>query len=483
MRSDIDNPLLVGIERVESYPFTTARELYEITPPPEIIEDFLPQGGIMGITSFPGVGKSWLTLEVVRAVSLGSPFLRRFRTTQGSCLFVGSDSSIFDYARQWARLARSDESEFLVRTADPGEDPEENRRREDALRETLGPDFHLGPFHAARFLLQSQFMFDSRDEIRRLISTARHFKWGPYSDQYDELDDFVGRERREGFDVIIFDTLSRLTRANQNDNSEMEEVFRNIRSIAELTGAAIIVLHHNSKRTEFNDGTDWRGAMSQIGALDSWVQLSPARNNKYLIGVEYKKFRGITPEDFAYTMDVNDAATASLTATDEHPAVPPSMRDKVSDLILMFLADNAGTRFSVKQVRDGLWDQCGDMFGGSRDKFVVAVRNRLEYHNQHPDPTKPRVMKSGGVSRGVTAFYWVEKKESTDGGVDAPAPAEEESAADGAGPVREHVDAVPAEAPRRARSGGDGGRSRPRRRNVRPAAGPRAPRTRAKKGQ
>jgi len=274
------HPILQGIESVRPYKLTTGHHLYTIDPPAMQIDDFLPVGGIMGITSQPGAGKSWLAMAIAQSVGSGELFLGRFKARRGGVLFVGSDSSLYDYARQWTRLTSHVELAAHI-------------------------------YEPVRFLIQSSFMFEDRDEVRKLIATHNSFEWGDFHVN-DE-----GAEKEKGFHVIVFDTVSKLTRANQNDNTDMEEVFRHIRWIAEATNAAVILIHHNSKRTEFNDGSDWRGASSQFGALDSWIQLNPSLKDKYKIAVEYKKFRGITPANFAYQMNVSDPKIASLCYTDE----------------------------------------------------------------------------------------------------------------------------------------------------------------------
>jgi RecA-family ATPase len=240
------HPLLVDIESVKPYPLVESKTLYEIRPPAMQIDQCLPVGGVMGITSQPGVGKTWLTMEIARAVSSGTPFLGKFESNRGGVLFVGSDSSLNDYAQQWSRLTR---------TTSEGSP---------------------GAFEPVRFLIQSSFIFEDRDEVRQLIRTHQQFEWGEVT--HEPGTNLPHRER--GFHVIVFDTVSRLTRARQNDNTEMEEVFRNIRAIAEITGAAVVLLHHNPKRSEFNDGEGWRGATSQEGALDSWIQLTPSRRSR-----------------------------------------------------------------------------------------------------------------------------------------------------------------------------------------------------------
>ncbi len=349
-----DHPMLLGIDGVEPYHLADSSALYSEQSPPMLIASFLPAGGVMGITSYPGVGKTWLTLEIIRAVGTGLKFLGRFDVQQGGCLFVGSDSSVYDYARQWTRLTRHHELAYA---------PDEHDKSHPL-------------FHATRFLLQSSFMFEDMDECRRLIATCRKFEWGEEELRNEGTAD-VEMARRRGIDVIVFDTLSRLTRANQNDNTEMEEVFRNIRWIAEATGAAIVLLHHNSKKSEFNDGADWRGAMSQIGALDSWVQLAAHRRDKNLVGVSFKKFRGITPEDFSYRMNVDDPSEASIGYSDEPVTTQQRLQsDPLAEALHEQVEATPG--LTAPELRKLLWPKFECMPGWTDEKqFRKAIDNRL----------------------------------------------------------------------------------------------------------
>ena len=376
------HPLLADIESVAPYSLTEAHSLYDVPAPVMQIKEFLPAGGIMGITSFPGVGKTWLALEVARSIASGTPFLGKFEARRGGVLFVGSDSSIFDYARQWTRLTKG-------QYADAAE-------REDI-------------FEGVRFLIQSSFLFEDLQSVRQLLATHQRFEFG-------EME--IGPEgepvRPRGFKVIIFDTLSRLTRANQNDNTQMEEVFRHVRWIAETTGAAIILLHHNSKHTEFNDGADWRGAMSQIGALDSWVQLSNGRHKKYTIGGEFKKFRGITPKNFAYQMSVDDPRIAALAYSTE----PVTREDKqergaLGEAIYTYISEHPDKnareicealtpRFEV-----GVADVDGTTVTYPPDKMKTAVNNSLATLHR-----KLRVMK--GKTGGRISYRVIEAQAQPD---------------------------------------------------------------------
>ena len=379
---------LIGMDSLDVYPLTSSDELYALPPPAFIIEDFLVESSISGITSYPGVGKTWLAFEMTRALATGGQFLGRFPAREGAVLFVGSDASIYDYARQWRRLTME---QFKTLQPDPDSPPD----YENPLKSNV------------KFLIQSDFLFENIDSVRRLIKTSRRFVWGPVHEVYDDETGETDMVRNHGFSLIVFDTLSKLTRANQNDNSEMEEVFRNIRFITEQTGASIVILHHNAKTSEFNDGEDWRGAMAQIGALDSWFQLTPTQAAKDVVQVKVKKFRGITPPAFFYKMnvnegDMNEEPDASLAVVEE----PKDERvsDGIAESVVELLHSpvSAGKWLTLKQIADALYPQYEDLFGNDRTRFETALRNRLKSESRRGRPT---VKVSGGGARGRKSLF------------------------------------------------------------------------------
>ncbi len=365
-----------------AYTLLGGGDLYRLPEPDMLIEDVLPAQSISGLTSYPGVGKTWLAFEMMRALVTGTRFLKRFDTKPGSALFVGRDASVFDYARQWRKLTYLD---YLERSQ--GE--EEN------------------PYDWTRFLVHAEFTFDNPDHVGSLIETIKNFEYGrPHV--FHQVNPETGEVEleettRQGFSVIIFDTLSKMTRANQNDNSQMEEVFRNIRRIGETTGAAILLLHHNAKRSEFNDGEDWRGAMAQIGALDNWFQLTPSKRDRDLIQFSVKKFRGITPPPFLLKRLVDEENAVLEYHSDEGLDIK-GFDDGIEESIVAWLrSDEArGHWFTTQQIARGLFPRMGDLFGGDEEKFRKAVSNRLSNAVKR---ARPSVAKSGGGGRGRLAKY------------------------------------------------------------------------------
>jgi len=72
----------------------------------------------------------------------------------------------------------------------------------------------------------------------------------------------------EGARLIIFDTLSRIHTAEENDNGAMAQVVAVLENIAKETGGSVLFLHHTSKAAAFNSQGDLqqaaRGASSLI---------------------------------------------------------------------------------------------------------------------------------------------------------------------------------------------------------------------------
>jgi hypothetical protein len=161
--------------------------------------------------------------------------------------------------------------------------------------------------------------------------------------------------------LIVFDTLTALTRCDQSDNTLMDMVFRNLRWLVEVTGAGIVLLHHNSYPNEHNDGERWRGALSQWAALDNWFHIKRTstkrkkvnedRAETHRILVKIKRFRGLTPDDFHYTLKV-DGKEADLYFDDK----PEPEKGVVDPLQGMVLTSLDVTEFrSAEAISDNLW--------------------------------------------------------------------------------------------------------------------------------
>lgn len=333
-----------------------------LKPPPRLVEDFLVKGSVTGLTAMPGVGKSWLAFEIMRAVATGGKVMGQFQAEQGGVLFVGSDASIHDYAYQWVRLTRDEY---------------------DAATAPL--DGAYNPYAGCRWLMQSSFTLENPHEVCKLIKTHEGFEAGEqvqteidsewdedaerWTPVYDMLSEYTG------FKLVVFDTFSRLFRGNQNDAAEVERAMGHMKLIAEATGAAVLVLHHNAKPTEFNDGTDARGSSAFVGALDAWLNLTAKKGDKHYLRGTWKKFRGITPPDFDYRQEVMDPIRASLKFLDTVEASVGG-GDSLTQSLLELLA-SVDEPLTETEIRTRLWPQFLDIWKDERS-FYNAIHNRTQ---------------------------------------------------------------------------------------------------------
>jgi hypothetical protein len=294
----------IQFEGVKSYPLMCYGELAALDPPRMLIQDLLVAESITGISGKPGCGKTWLIFEIMRAVAFSGmqgirPFLGHMAIVPHpsdkpyTVLFVGSDASIYDYAFQFRRLIHKDWEKHFDPT--PGVD-------DVLLNERM------------RFLVQSDFSFDNFEAVERIINTSQGYRYETGSDWDWAANEGEGEEvifHETGFDLIIFDTFASMNNLDRNDNTQMETVYRAVRSIADRTGAALILTNHSTKSDD-----DWIGAISQVGRLDSLLRINHVKGSRDLREVKFKKFRGITPPDFRFRLNVQDRKTASLDYVD-----------------------------------------------------------------------------------------------------------------------------------------------------------------------
>lgn len=336
------------------YKLRTVRDLFDIPPPPMLVDIVLPLHTLTGLTSAPGVGKTWLALELARAVATGTKFLGQFQSRMGNVLFVGQDASVHDYAQQLRKLAQVEFDTYEAEVADGAR--------------------HINPFDDhIHFLVQSGIVFESQECMRRLAGTI-------LTQRHSETITTEGHETSMGVDLIVFDTLSALTRCDQNDNTTMDMVFRNLRWLTEVTGAGLVLLHHNSYPSDHNNGERWRGAGSQWAALDNWFHINrvstkrkkddTGRTEAHRILVKVKRFRGLTPDDFHYTLTV-DGTTARLYFDDK----PNDTKVTMDPLRVSILGALDITDFrTVEFLTDYLWPVVE--LTGEMDRVTLAKRVR-----------------------------------------------------------------------------------------------------------
>lgn len=372
-----------SVEMSQPFTVTTSKMLYDAPPVEYLIERTLPTHTICGLTGIAGTGKTWLAMEMMRAVVTGTKFLGEFQARQCPAIYIGSDASLLDYARQWRRLTKEAYDSY----ANLGTE-------EDKLQVE-------NPFDSyAHFLIQSEFNLDDIGMIARLIRTSEQVERPSYLE--DVLTD-EGWEQVEQagkhYGLIIYDTLTKMTRTPENDNVGRDIVFDHLRLVAEATGATLMVLHHPPLTSEWRTGEEFRGAGSQIGDLDNHFHIVQNNKRPDVIQFKFKKFRGITPKPFLFKLDVfDDENEASLDFMEPVKDVTDWDAD-LERIMVETLKKRENQPTSIIEFATAvLMDpDIGPSFEGNAKKAKKRVANFLAIALIKPD--SPFVKISGGAGR------------------------------------------------------------------------------------
>lgn len=390
---------------MKDYVVETGRELYDVKAPPMLIDPFLPAGCLAGLSGEPGRGKSWFALEACRAVATGTPFLSRFAVqTQVPVLYIGSDSSRFDYGRCWRRLTKKQYDAIGGQLL--GEDPTDVRDEGEC-----GSIGDLNPLSdRVRFIIGSDFSLDDPARVDGMIK-AVDYEWGPYYHTEDEpgeinIDgeaDIVpgGWKRQHGAGLIIMDTFGSLTDKDLIDNSAMIGVYRQLRRFVERTKATVLLLNHNPHNRE-----SWLGAISQVGKLDFWLHLkkAPKQPDPDCIQIVFKKVRGIKPKvPILYRMHVSDPDEASLVCEATTPTTPsdaPAANDDSDRTLVLGLLEQGPRQMGefVAAKQEG-WD--GAPTKEAARKAMERVLTKLEDEKvveAQREPGKPTLYTLNGAA-------------------------------------------------------------------------------------
>lgn len=131
--------------------------------------------------------------------------------------------------------------------------------------------------------------------------------------------------RASGAGLIIIDNLRTVSGGIDENASQMSEVMFNLRWLAEITGAAVVVIHHERKGNGFSGraGDTLRGHSSIEAALDLALRIEREPYSD-LITIKSTKTRGleVLPFSCAFTFDksqdgiLNEAAFYSVESED-----------------------------------------------------------------------------------------------------------------------------------------------------------------------
>ncbi len=180
-----------------------------------LVEDLILAGGIHFITAPPGGGKTWAAIDLVRALTTGTRWLDHKKAMRCGVLYVNEEMGA---------------APFYQRLKDLG--------------------VESGGFHAIQ-----------REGIR--IDSDVHLP---------QIVDYI---RRNDIRVVVIDTFVRVHGKDENDNSQMAQLFGRFKTILDA-GAAVVCLHHHRKASSTMGSPVAHEAMRGAGEIAAQADLVAA---------------------------------------------------------------------------------------------------------------------------------------------------------------------------------------------------------------
>jgi hypothetical protein len=262
------------------------------TPPDQdgtVSGGLLAEGDIGIIGAASGTGKTWLGAEISYSLASASPLFDAF-TVARPCrvMIVDEESSAWLLRRRWLKILKGHEVE-----------PE---------------DFVTRHWKNLKVYVDNGFSFDNDRSLEALYIEAMTFQ--P--------------------DIVLFDTLARVHRRPENDNSEIAKLFEDrIKPFKREFGCAMFFLHHlrkPSKEAPNDPASMLRGASDLKGQLDQFWFLRGRTGEQRAI-FEHDKCRAMpelpafvieridTPNGGVRVVKVNEMGAVGATASEQHQDV------------------------------------------------------------------------------------------------------------------------------------------------------------------
>jgi len=123
--------------------------------------------------------------------------------------------------------------------------------------------------------------------------------------------------------VVIYDPLSSLHRANENDNAQMRWIMDNLTQISRRTNTSSIVVHHYGKPSKDDSGNGYRtrGASSIKDWCDTLIGVSRQKGETILRTLDFVKVRN-GPEPKSVTLERNKETFVHF-LVDQEEICPP----------------------------------------------------------------------------------------------------------------------------------------------------------------
>lgn len=242
---------IIEDQMIDNFKPVNLSELFAMEFPESkwVIEKLIPYQGITIISGAPASYKTWLLLRMALDIAKGESLFGQFKCEKYKILIIDEENHL--------RLVR------------------------DRLQ-LLGADSTL-PIY---FLSQNGFLVSDKKLVEKVLAICKQYE----------------------IDIIFIDSLVRVNDAEENDASQMSEVFRCIKYFCQQ-GKTVIITHHERKESasKTTGQNRLRGSSDISAAVDAHISLVRDKEDKSKILVEQVKLRADKEiETFEFAIKENE---------------------------------------------------------------------------------------------------------------------------------------------------------------------------------
>ena len=302
---------------------------YKPTTYPFLIDPLVPHRGISALSGHPGVGKSWVMLEIAKSIASGKPLFRKYPTLKGNVLVVDEESGLDE---MWKRAKMLD------------------------YKEELPIFFHI----------VCGFKLDNEADLARLIGTVR----------------------KHDISLVIFDPYIAMHNKPENSAEDTAKVMEAMQKFNEA-GAAVLFVHHLRKDSimKFGYAQALRGSSALLGRLDSLIVVKKITSDDVSdeIQVLHEKARRGKREPMFQISLTEENGKMLFTDPIEIEPTKRKIEQAMDAIAGMFEEDTELTRkdilaFVKKETGVGEKNASDGLRQMVRDKLLVEIQRGKEKH-------------------------------------------------------------------------------------------------------
>jgi RecA-family ATPase len=198
-----------------------------------VIEKLIPHQCITLVSGAPASFKTWLILEMAIYIAKGERLFDQFECEKNNVLIIDEENHL--------RLVKE-------------------------RMQSLGAEANL-PIH---YLSQKGFLVSEKGMIESVLKICEE----------------------KNIEIIFIDSLVRINNAEENDASQMSEVFRNIKKLCQA-GKTVIITHHERKEGAMKSSAQnrLRGSSDIQASVDCHLALRRDKNDRTKVLIEQAKLR------------------------------------------------------------------------------------------------------------------------------------------------------------------------------------------------